>query len=285
MGWGVESQRVQGGVTSIHASPKSRSHRSACRAHKKRLWRKTRAWTTRRARSLHFRCSQVGLAFVSRVIYARYVSRGLWGVRIGLASRALLLNRYMVTTMDIYRLRVSLGGSDIVGAGVTTFYSVTDASALQPAVATFFGDIRGLLPSALSYTVPNSGEVLDASTGATTSGWTAGGESASTGTGTGAFALGVGASIRWNTGLIENSRRVAGRTYVVPMIGSAFEDDGTLALATLNVLRSAATGLITAAGGDLAVWHRPGPLGAGVPAVVTSSTVKDTPSWLRSRRT
>lgn len=187
--------------------------------------------------------------------------------------------------MDIHRIRCEWGGSPVEGPGLSTFYAVDSPALLTPKLVLFFEAIKLQLPPGATIRVPNDGDTLEATTGTLTGVWSSTGGGTSTSTETGVYAKGVGARITWNTDLVENGRRVRGATYIVPLLAGAYQADGTIATSSLNAIQAAADALVTGMAGDLAVWHRPGPKGAGVPAVVVSATVKDQVSWLRSRRT
>jgi len=93
--------------------------------------------------------------------------------------------------------------------------------------------------------------------------------------------------VNWRTNQIRNGRRVRGRSFLVPLAGSAFEGNGTLSASTLTSLKSAADTLRTAAGTtQLGVYARPTTKDAtdGLWAQVTANTVPDMGAVLRSRR-
>lgn len=95
----------------------------------------------------------------------------------------------------------------------------------------------------------------------------------------------VGAVVNWITSTVANGRRIRGRTFLVPLATSAYDNDGTLDSESLGRIRTAASALI---GDDFnsqfSVWSRPQNGGAGVLAPVTSARVPDLVAVLRSRR-
>lgn len=109
-----------------------------------------------------------------------------------------------------------------------------------------------------------------------------------TGTGTGAHASGVGCRIDWKTSAIRNGRRVTGRTYLVPTIGSYFDQDGSVLSTFITELQTAGDNLknsLSAAGLELCVWSRPtvaAPVGLLSPVVAAAPSVKA--AVLRKRR-
>lgn len=186
---------------------------------------------------------------------------------------------------DIKRVRCEWSGSGVTGPGLSTFYFTSTATGFPADLQTFFQAIKALIPTSCTITVPNTGDVLDASTGALTGTWTDAGGSTTTGTNAGAFAGGVGISVKWLTNGIVNGRRVNGRTFICPIAGGSFETDGTPQASTVSALQTPATALITATAPDFVVWHRPQGGGGGNPNAIVSALVRDTPSWLRTRRT
>jgi len=115
------------------------------------------------------------------------------------------------------------------------------------------------------------------------------------------WAGGSGYSIKWNTGMVWNGRRVTGRTFMVPAV-SCFEADGTLLATAITTIGAAAQALINTVGAEFAVWSKvfTKPTGtmtvdeakafkqqqiSGNVAPVTGYFVKDTAAQLRTRRT
>lgn len=103
--------------------------------------------------------------------------------------------------------------------------------------------------------------------------------------GIGAYSTPVGAVINWGTDTIRNGRRLRGRTFVVPLVGSAFGSDGQLTTDAQSTLQGAVTGFIGTFGIEPIVFGRPGPLGNdGVFGPITSGRVPRLAAILRSRR-
>lgn len=170
--------------------------------------------------------------------------------------------------------------------GVTTFYqdpAVAQADAAS--VRTMFNAIAALLPSGLTVTVPATGDLIEENTGALSGSWSVTpAPTVVTGTGTGAYAGNAGAVMHWLTTTVVNGRRVRGRSFIVPLIGSAFFTDGSLATATITTLANAASAMIATTADHFVVWHRPRPGIPGSKAPVVSSSVPDLAISLRSRR-
>lgn len=103
--------------------------------------------------------------------------------------------------------------------------------------------------------------------------------------GSGSYAGPAGAVVNWRTQTVNNGRLVRGRTFLVPIAGSAFDSDGTLSTAALSQFRGAAEEL---SGADFetgfCIWSRPTDGGTGAVAPVVSHDVPDMVAVLRSRR-
>jgi len=104
-----------------------------------------------------------------------------------------------------------------------------------------------------------------------------------------------GAVVNWRTGVVRKGRRIKGRTFLVPLKTTVYDEDGTLTSAAIGTINSAAAALINTTGeADLGVYGRPtrqrGDDGAmetipdGLWAVATSFNVPDMAAVLRSRR-
>lgn len=197
--------------------------------------------------------------------------------------------------MTMARMRVEIGGTTVVGPGLMTFYSRDLAATWFPgAVKTFLNAFTGAVPAGTQFTVPSGGDTIDEATGELLGTWASSGGGTVAGAGGATFALGQGARIEWKTTTPVFGHHPRGRTFMVPLIGSAFGSDGRVTAANITSWGNAAQALITAGAGDLVVWVRPrkgyvgkkGPLpdrsGAIVP--ITSASVPSTPTALRSRR-
>lgn len=186
---------------------------------------------------------------------------------------------------DINRLRATWSGSGVVGPGVSTFYALGTGSALSAAVADLFTDLVAALPVSVNITIPGGGEVIEDSTGATTGTWTSGGGGVISGTDPGAFSQGVGIRMVWETAGLTNNRRVRGSTFMCPLAGNVFANDGTPASGARTVMTDAAIAFVSSLVGDLVIWTKPTDSTPGKISEVTSGTVPDRVSWLTSRRT
>ena len=184
--------------------------------------------------------------------------------------------------------RISVAWQSWPGSpGVSQMYCLNPpAQGNVDSVRTFFNALATLLPSGLIINVPSSGDVISESTGQITSAWSVGSTPATvTGSGAGAYAGNAGGVVHWLTNGIVANRRVRGRTFIVPIIGSVYDTAGSLSTATLATMTAAASAYVTAQAGVAVVWARPRPGVAGSAHSITSSRVPDLAVSLRSRRT
>lgn len=164
--------------------------------------------------------------------------------------------------------------------GVSTFYSQgTDVSLLKGKLATFYGAVKGYIPSGITITIPSSGRVIESTTGAPTAMWANGTDTAIACTGTGGVHAAGGAMVRWETSMFVNNRRLRGKTFLVPLVVAAYSSDGTLDGPVLTALQTAA-GAVPGGTSGLAIWSRRWSQWA----VATTGTVMDKAVVLRSRR-
>jgi hypothetical protein len=157
----------------------------------------------------------------------------------------------------------------------------------------FYGVLLGIIPSSVTLEVIPEGASIDDTTGDLISAWAATPVSVMHGSNGTPYAAGIGASVRWNTGVVVDKHHVAGRTYLCPLYGDAFDTDGTLNTSDLALIHGAANSLITDHAGELLVWHRPRKAKVGPPVVearagssyaITDGQVPDRCAVLRSRR-
>ena len=145
----------------------------------------------------------------------------------------------------------------------------------------------GSVPQSVSFTVNPTVEEIDETTGTLVNFWTAAPDTVRVGGDVGVWSGTSGACVNWYTNGIRNGRRIRGRTFMVPLGQTAYENNGTLAAARLLTLRAANQTLISESGfGDLGVWSRPSAPGAtdGVWYFASATTMADKAAVLRSRR-
>lgn len=180
------------------------------------------------------------------------------------------------------RVRVAWNGLGGL-PGVSTFYYPSSAPVLT-GLTSFFNSIKSLVPDALSWTIPNSGDTIDMADGSLVGGWigTGGGTVQGIG-GASPYAAGVGTRVVWNTLGIAGGRRVRGATFIAPILASNFDSAGTIATAALNTIQTAASSL-AASGVAWGVWSRPTDTRAGTFHATNDAIVADRVTALRSRR-
>ncbi len=186
------------------------------------------------------------------------------------------------------------------GPGVTNLFFGTQGSSdgawitpeqmtqVTTQVDAFCNAVNSRLPASVSLQVDKTTEVIQTATGQIFDYKTLTPFARANGSGTGAYSAASGAVVNWYTSGVRNGRRVRGRTFLVPLAGSALDTNGTLADAASGGLQTAATALLapTAAGAVLHVWSRPTTPGGsdGIAYPVISARVPDKVAILTSRR-
>lgn len=184
------------------------------------------------------------------------------------------------------RHRVVWSGSGVVGGGLTTFYVKPDSTVGEADdIAAFFDALKSAITTAVTITVPSSGDILEDTTGVLVGTWSDPGTGGViTGTSAENFVMGAGARVRWNTSGIHAGRRVKGTTFIAPIQISSYSGTSALSAPFQAAFQTAADALVAAVP-ELAIWSRPKPGLSGESNLVESATVPDAVSWLRSRRT
>lgn len=189
---------------------------------------------------------------------------------------------------DLARVRVEWTGVAVTGPGVSTFYTSGDGSTLQAALITYFQAIKGEFPNLKGqWRLPADGEIIDSATGDLTGNWTGATQTdVQWNSASALWVAGVGTRAVWNTGGFLRGRRVRGSTFLVPLSLNSYDSDGTISNPQVASLAAAGNALIASVP-TLTVWSRPTESGAadGGSTPITSCTVPDKVSWLRSRRT
>jgi hypothetical protein len=185
---------------------------------------------------------------------------------------------------NVNRLKVRWNGAGVVGEGLSVLYFRSAATTVAP-VLSFFSSIANKFPAEVSWTVPGEGDVIDEATGTIVSGWALPGGGVQPASGTDSrFSLGVGARAVFGTASVVAGRRVRGSLFLVPLEGYCYANDGTLDATNASQIQTALNTL--QATDTLVVWSRPVPGGrAGSFHTITSMTIPDKVSWLRTRRT
>ena len=148
------------------------------------------------------------------------------------------------------------------GVGYSVFHFALagtqgNANSIATATHNFMASLVGQLPDDVHITF--DAEVLDLTDGGElVAVWGVTPPAQVAGTGVGSYARAVGARIDWATGKIVNGHRLNGRTYVVPLVGSAFDTTGNLIASVAQSITDQATAFIAAtqASSRLVVWSR-----------------------------
>lgn len=191
----------------------------------------------------------------------------------------------------IWRVTTRWSGGAI-GTGFTNMFFTggvgTEQAAADATRAFFAGCYGGSgtdLPSGISLTFPSGVDLVEETTGVLTTTTSVTAPSSITGAGSGTYAAPAGACVSWLTGGVIDGRHVRGRTFVVPLLSSGFQSNGTIADALVTNISQAAAALIAAAP-ELTIWHRPASIAAGggasFPAV--AFRLNDKVAMLTSRR-
>jgi hypothetical protein len=190
--------------------------------------------------------------------------------------------------------RVSVQWQNWPGApGITQFYlDNVPAQTSIDAIRAFFNALITLLPTGLTITVPNSGDIVEDVTGQLAGTWSVGSAPVVvTGNSAAAYAGNAGAVVHWLTQTVALKRRLRGRTFLVPLTTAAYDQTGSIATPSLTILQNAAAAMVGSMAGNMVVWHRPiiqkttgVVIRPGSSGKVTSSRVPDLAVSLRSRR-
>lgn len=188
---------------------------------------------------------------------------------------------------NIKRVRVAWSGGGVTGPGVSTLYFSAAASGFPADLQTFFQAIKAGIPSNVQIDVPNTGDLIDETTGALAGVWTDSGGSSTVGATGAVFAQGAGLRVRWVTGGVHNGRRVVGTTFIVPISSIACDTSGTVENTYRGVVNTAASAFVSAQAGDFVIWSKPTPAApsSGESNAVLAAVVPDPVTGLRSRRT
>lgn len=168
--------------------------------------------------------------------------------------------------------------------GYTTTYWDDSVGPDLAALQAFFTGIADRLPSVVTVQVQNTGVRLESTTGAVLGAWAGAAQTPITGSSTGTYAAPSGAHINWVTSLPVNGRILRGRSFLVPLGGAQYDNDGSIGATALTDLRTNLATFVAAVTPDLLVWHRPLLGAGGVVAPMVAANIPDKVAVLRSRR-
>lgn len=156
------------------------------------------------------------------------------------------------------------------------------AQSASDAVHTFWDAVYNQFAQGATYSIQADVSVLDDSTGALVDVEATTPLAQTIFAGSGGYAAGVGAVTKWICNEVHGSRRLVGRTFLVPLGSNCYENNGTLISITLAQFRAAAAALQGHA--DFGVWGRPVSGANGLFGKAVASNVRDHVAWLSSRR-
>ena len=163
------------------------------------------------------------------------------------------------------------------GTGTEALAAVTKSRLL-------FNGVTGTLNSNTHIDPVTDVKLLDDASGDLLNIFTVTGVTGVTGANGGTYVGPAGGVIDWLTTTVNRGKRVQGRTFVVPMSSSVFDNDGTITGTNVTALATAAEAMRTASGPTFGVWSRPIDGAGGLWGPAISSRVPDLAAVLRSRR-
>lgn len=179
----------------------------------------------------------------------------------------------------IHQVRVAWTGAKGL-PGVSTFYCTGTMETFRAALHNFFNADKSLYPSSVTITIPSTGSDINSDTGLVTGVWTSGTDDAIACTGTGAYAAPAGMVVNWHTGIYVGGRELRGKTFLVPMITTTFQSDGSLNDTDRAGVETDANTLADTTA-SMVIYSR----STNTIASVASASVPDLVAVLRSRRT
>jgi hypothetical protein len=161
-------------------------------------------------------------------------------------------------------------------------YFLDTATAVE-SVHEFWVSLEADLPNDVHIQVEDSGDVLDSETGDLTGTWVSDGVDIVDGGASTGYSAASGAVVDWLTSTIADSKRLRGKSFIVPLAGGAYTAAGVLNSTFVTALEAYGATLISTQSTSFVVWHR-GTGTNGSVGLITSAHVPNTVAVLRSRR-
>jgi len=179
----------------------------------------------------------------------------------------------------------SPGHTSLYFAGGSPAQTVATVAAAFMFDATFLSNNGGALPNGVRITQDPFVDTIEDTNGDQTGRLSVAPGTVITGSGALNWAGPAGSAVTWSTNNFIKGRRLRGRTYFVPLDGTAFQTDGTLGATYLTAIQTAIGNLI-AATPMFVIWHRPTTPGGvdGQSSEVIAGQVADKVAVLTSRR-
>lgn len=176
-----------------------------------------------------------------------------------------------------------------VGTHVTGQFQQADVGPATTRAFTFLGNLRDSLPADVTITMDTIVDVVDSATGVLQAQYAVPSPPApAQGSVAGGYSAPSGLIVNWKTGKIHRGRPIRGRTFIVPLGGTSYDAQGTLAAGVQTAAQARATELagLVEDQPELVIWSRPTSKGAadGDYGIVTAGLVPDKAVILRSRR-
>jgi hypothetical protein len=162
----------------------------------------------------------------------------------------------------IYQVVWEWNGSAGLPGFTNLFYdasasSPTDALAACTKSRLLISGIGAVMPSTVTMSLRNDVRVLNDVDGTLINIYTVVGPANVVGTIADRYSEASGGVIDWLTNTVHGTRRMQGRTFVVPLSSLAYDGAGKLAATTVTALGTAAEAMRTATGPVFGVWGRP----------------------------
>jgi hypothetical protein len=162
----------------------------------------------------------------------------------------------------IYQVVWEWNGSAGLPGFTNLFYdasasSPTDALAACTKSRLLISGIGAVMPSTVTMSLRNDVRVLNDTDGTLINIYTVVGPANVVGTIADRYSEASGGVIDWLTNTVHGTRRMQGRTFVVPLSSLAYDGAGKLASTTVTALGTAAEAMRTATGPVFGVWGRP----------------------------
>lgn len=176
----------------------------------------------------------------------------------------------------------------------STAGDATEALAAATKSRIFMASFAGIVPIGITISLVTDVRLLDEVTGDLVNIFTVSGITDCVMGGVATRSAPSGGCVDWLTTTVHGSRRLQGRTFVVPLSTDQYQSDGSLVAGAVTALATGAESMRTATGPAFGVWGRPRvanpshvpPITArdGLWGPAVSSRVPDKAVVLRSRR-
>ena len=142
------------------------------------------------------------------------------------------------------------------------FYDATTDTPVQALAAVtkskiFWTGVQGILQSIVHVDPVTDVRVISDNDGTLVNIYTVSGVTGITGGAGGTFAGPSGAMVDWLTATVHGGRSMMGKTFLVPVASSVYDNDGTITGTNVTAIATAAENMRTASGPAFGIWGRP----------------------------